>query len=88
MCEVNHNRGLCGLPDLTGYGLSPEDVEKLNLPREIAEQTPPKCRCCGSAMTVEDTTSDMMNQGGMYWLTCPTCPDRKDRQQPPERPVI
>lgn len=63
----DHTRGLCGKPNV------PID----NTPREEVEQNAAHCLCCGSEMRVEDCTSSGMNQAGMYWLICPTCPPQQ-----------
>ncbi len=61
--SIDHSRGLCGKPDV------PNDT-----PREVVEENPAHCLCCGSEMQVEETSSAGMQQGGMYWLVCPICP--------------
>ncbi len=86
--KVDHSRNLCGEPDLTTYGLSPEAVAKKSLPRSVAEHNPPSCLCCGSTMKVEDCTSEDMNQLGMYWLLCPTCPRKPNSATPDPNPYI
>ncbi len=67
---VDHTRELCGKPDV------PSDT-----PRHVVEAKSVHCLCCGSEMQVEDCTSEGMNQLGMYWLFCPTCPFQEREQE-------
>ena len=69
VAEIDHTRGLCGQPDV------PNDT-----PRRQLKSKPAHCRCCGSEMQVEDCTSAGMDQLGMYWLICPTCPPPKKQE--------
>lgn len=62
---VNHNRNLCGRPDV------PNDT-----PREVVEQNPAHCLCCGSEMQIVELSGLGMQQAGMYRLVCPDCPGR------------
>jgi len=64
---VDHGRGLCGMPNV------PE-----NTPRSVVENNPAYCFCCGSKMRIEECTSEGMQQLGMYWLFCSTCPKGKE----------
>ncbi len=59
----DHTRGLCGKPDVPD-----------NTSRAEVERRPAHCLCCGSEMQVKNTTSSGMNQLGMFWLICPSCP--------------
>jgi len=70
----DHSRGLCGKPELSGYGLTEEEVNKLSLPLEVARVNPPQCRCCGKPMRVVETAlSSSLQELGMYELVCDTC---------------
>lgn len=60
---IVHKRKLCGAPDIPN-----------NTPRESVEKNPAHCHCCGSEMYIKECTSLGMQQLGMYWLLCPTCP--------------
>lgn len=62
--EIDHGRGLCGKPDI------PED----DTPRKVVEAQPAHCLCCGSEMSIRECSSLGMQELGMYWLFCPTCP--------------
>lgn len=73
---ADHSRGLCGLPDLSGYGLSKKDIESLSLPRDMANAQPPPCQCCNHAMRVVDM-SISFGMLGMYKLECDICPPHK-----------
>ena len=72
---VDHTRGLCGKPDILD--------DTLTLPRWVAEENPPHCRCCGSEMRVEECSSVGMGQLGMYWLICPACPAPPKKEASP-----
>ncbi len=74
MCaKVNHSGGLCGKPDLSGYGLTERQIKDLSLPLLQAAARPPPCLCCGVPMrVVEDSLSLSFQQLGMYELVCDT----------------
>lgn len=63
---IDHGKGLCGVPDVPD-----------NTPRVVVETNPAHCRCCGAEMSIKECTSIGMQQLGMYWLFCPTCPSAK-----------
>jgi hypothetical protein len=63
---TDHNRGLCGKPNVPN-----------NTPRSSVEESPAHCLCCGSQMRISECTSEGMQQLGMYWLFCSTCPKDK-----------
>ena len=58
---TDHSRGLCGKPDIP-----------INTPREVVEQNPAHCRCCGSEMRIVEMSVGFRLLG-MYELVCPTC---------------
>ncbi len=68
--EPDHERGLCGKPDIPN-----------NMPREEIEKNPAHCLCCGSEMAIKDCSSMGMQQLGMYILVCPTCPPEKQNKK-------
>jgi hypothetical protein len=68
--KIDHSRGLCGQPDV-GDTIAREEVEK----------NPAHCRCCGSEMQIKECGSSGMQQLGMFWLICPTCPPPKPAQK-------
>jgi hypothetical protein len=72
LARVDHARGLCGKPDLTGYGLSEQQIADLALPREAAEANPPPCRCCAHPMRVVGMSLSF-EVLGMYRLECDVC---------------
>lgn len=63
---IDHTRGLCGKPDVPN-----------NTPREIVEENPAHCLCCGNEMEIEEMHSTGMQQAGMYILTCTFCTEDK-----------
>ena len=67
---IDHTRGLCGKADV------PDNTLRVD-----AENNLPHCLCCGSEMRLEDCTSASMDQLGMYWLICPTCPAQSSKEK-------
>lgn len=70
MNDIDHTRGLCGIPDV------PQ-----NTPREEVEANPAHCKCCGSEMQIKEPQSVGMQQLDIYMLICPFCssPNNADK---------
>jgi hypothetical protein len=65
--RVDHDRGLCGKPDI------PEGT-----PLEVVEMNPAHCLCCGAEMHIVPPQSLELRQSGTYTLVCPDCPEQGD----------
>lgn len=61
MDTINHKD--CGVPR-----------EGFDVPRHTAESGGVHCKCCGSAMLVEDVDSMDMERIGIYRVICTLCP--------------
>lgn len=64
--KIDHDRGLCGKPDVPP-----------NTPRFKARGKA-RCQCCNAPlMRDEDATSVSLQQLGCYALICPVCPTKE-----------
>lgn len=66
--KIDHSRGLCGKPDVSGMALQKE-----------VEKNPAHCLCCGTQMKIVPPVSTSLEQLGTYALICPFCPKHEDQ---------